>query len=471
MAINSTSTLLKDGYSAGTCVDTTFVPVPEECRRLLRVFAAKTPGFTRDDALLDGVVFEAIAAALHAMFGIVGLEIMNRRNNTTRTSPAIIELPKVSQWDPDRKSDSPLVFRATAIYETAGEGTWFQLHGSLDPWKMLRFIAIAKDAEAEARSTNEAHALIQKHVRNYRAWEIEQLILEHGPSGSIVHSPESWRKTEMGQSLSRHPLVHYAQQTYCPDTPPTPLPKLNDRRPLERIKVVELARIIAGTAVGAAPASMRAEVIRMNSSKLKDYTPAQPSSLMADLDNPANHAKRGFGLQAALQMANKRSKGIIYVDEDCYGPDGCYAEPGSSYVMGQSFGCPPDQGVLPSLPISDTSTGLLAALTIMCAIRDRSTIGGSYHGHAALTEYDMATLDPNVRLYQQEAVQRIQDNDAHILKAWESNGDSMKNEEFFMRFSDSVFVARYADKESSPRWASSPVPFCHHDFKHFSDIR
>jgi hypothetical protein len=558
-------------YGPGSYVDKHFTPLPEECKRLLRLLAERTPGFTKDASLLDGVRFEgdslpcipgpiksqALTATLHAMVGIVGLEILHLRGNTTDTTthidvnhaglypatpalvtvdgeigPAVIKLPTVPQWDSDRQSGSPLVFRATAIYETADKGKWFQLHGSLDPWKVLALIGIGKDFDAKIRSNEEAYALIQESISKYRALEIEQLMLERGLSGSIVHSPEAWRNTEMGQSLARHPLINYSQQTQCPPIPPVPLRRSDDKRPLAGVKVVELVRIIAGSAAGAALASMGAEVIRVNSPKLKDYTPAQPSSLMAgkttiqlDLDDPVDHAKlielfeqadvilqgyrlrslerRGFGLNAALQMANKRGKGIVYVDENCYGPDGCYAErpgwqqvadaaTGSSYVMAQSFGCPPGQGVLPSLPISDMSTGILTALTIMCALRDRTTKGGSYHGHAALAGYNMATLDPEVGLYQREVVQQIGDryqfptwsSDEHvaplyykILKAWSDNSDLVSNEKYYVHFEDSVFgsdlkvlapVVRYEDPETTPRWTSPPVPFCHHEYRPFS---
>jgi crotonobetainyl-CoA:carnitine CoA-transferase CaiB-like acyl-CoA transferase len=571
MALDGSLDDSQSSYGPGTRVDTNFTPVPEECRRLLRLFAEKTPGFTKNAALLNGVLFEgedlpcipgpiksqAITAVLHAMVGIVGLEILHLRGLSTETTtyvntdhaglypatpglvkvdettgPAVLNLPTVPQWDKDRQSNSPLVYRATAIYETADRGTWFQLHGSLDPWGLLRLIGISKDKDAEVRTNDAAYSLIQTHVRMYRAREIEQLMVEHGFSGSIVYSPKGWRDSEMGQRLGRHPLINYAKQTYCPTLPPAPLPTSEGRRPLEGIKVVELARIIAGTAAGALLASMGAEVIRVNSSKLKDYTPAQPSSLMAgkttidlDLNDPTDQARllqlfeeadvilqgyrlrslerRGFGLHAALEIANRRGKGIIYVDENCYGPDGCYAErpgwqqvadaaAGSSYVMAQSFGCPPGQGVLPSLPISDMSTGALTALTIMCAVRDRYVSGGSYHGHCALTAYDMATLDPEVRLYQRNVVQQVQEkyqfapwsSDAHvaplyysIMDAWDRAGTFMKNEDFFVTFSDSVFgsklrvlapIVRYVDEESSPRWTSPPVPFCHHEFRSFS---
>ncbi|RAH65001.1 CoA-transferase family III [Aspergillus aculeatinus CBS 121060] len=557
-------------YGPGTHVDASFTPVPEECKRLLRVFAAKTPGFTQASEMLDGVKFEgdalpcipgpikaqAVTAVLHAMVGIVGLEILQLRGddpgstvcvNTNHaglypatpalvnidghTGPDVIQLPTVPQWDKDRQSGSALVFRATAIYPTADKDTWFQLHGSLDPWIVLRTIGIERDAEATVRSTDDAYALIGSRVRTYRAQEIEQLMLERGLSGSIVHSPAGWRATEMGRSLARHPLVNYKRQGHGPSLPPTPSIKTEDRRPLAGIKVVELARIIAATAAGAALASMGAEVIRVNTSKLKDYTPAQPSSLMAgkttidlDLDDPADHARltalfeqadvviqgyrlgslerRGFGFEDALRMAEKRGRGIVYVDENCYGPDGYYAErpgwqqvadaaAGSSYVMAQAFGCPPGQGVLPSLPISDMSTGILTALTIMCGLRDRARHGGSYRGHSALAAYNMATLDPDVRLYQPEVVQRIQQtyrfpswsSDAHvaplyyeIIKAWDENSDLIRNDDYYVRFSDSVFgndlrvlgpVARYADAETTPRWTTPPVPFCHHEFRTF----
>ncbi|EXK83562.1 hypothetical protein FOQG_12258 [Fusarium oxysporum f. sp. raphani 54005] len=567
-----TTNTSRETYGAGTTVDTEFLPLPAECQRLLRLFAARTPGFTKDESLLSRVNFhgddlpcipgpiksQAVTAVLHAMVGIVGLEILHLRGITTRnqtdidvnhaglypataalvnvdgvTGPEVIKLPTVPQWDKDRASNSPLVYRATAIYETADKGVWFQLHGSLDSWKMLALIGISKDLDTEIRTNDAAYELIQERVRTYRAREIEQLMVEKGLSGSIVYSPEEWRQTEMGKSLSRHPLVNYKQQTQCAALPPVSFPVLKDKRPLAGIKVVELTRIIAGAAAGAALASLGAEVIRVNSSKLKDYTPAQPSSLMAgkttidlDLEDPTDHkrlmqlfeqadvilqgyrlgslARRGFGLEAALELANKRGKGIIYVDENCYGPDGYYAErpgwqqvadaaAGSSYVMGQSFGCPKGQGVLPSLPISDMSTGILTALTIMCGIRDRAKFGGSYHGHASLTAYNMATLDPEVRLYQREVVQRINDkyqfptwsSDVHvaplyysILDAWGKNSDLIKDEKYYVHFSDSDFgsdlrvlgpVVQYDKEEYSPKWNSPPVSFCRHEFRPFSD--
>lgn len=558
-------------FGPGTVIDNDFLAVPQECKRLLRMLASRTPCFTNDEAVLNKVQFQgndlpcipgpiksqALTATLHAMFGIVGLEILQLRGYETNsnkvlvdtdhaglypatpalvtidgiTGPAVIKLDTVPQWDKDRQSGSPLVFRATAIYETGDPGIWYQFHGSLDPWKALAEIGISKTLDATIHTNDEAYNVIGEHIRKYRARELEQLIVEKGLSGNIVYSPKGWRETDMGRSLGRHPLINYKRQTQCPSLPPVPLPQLKDHRPLAGVKVVELVRIIAGSAAGAALASMGAEVIRVNSSKLKDYTPAQPSSLMAgkttidlDLENPADHAKllklfeeadvilqgyrlrslerRGFGLNAALEMANKRGRGIIYVDENCYGPDGVYAErpgwqqvadaaAGSSWVIARSFGLPHGQGVLPSLPISDMSTGIVTALTIALAVRDRTKYGGSYHGHAALAGYNMTTLDPDVRLYRPEIVKKIQEkyrfmpwsSDEHvaplyyeIMRAWKENSMLTEDEKYYVHFYDTVFgrdlrtlapIVKYDEEEISPRWTSPPVPFCHHEFKSF----
>ncbi len=47
----------KDGFGPGTFVDTAFHSMPDESRRLLRLLASQTPGFTRDEAALSEVKF------------------------------------------------------------------------------------------------------------------------------------------------------------------------------------------------------------------------------------------------------------------------------------------------------------------------------------------------------------------------------------------------------------------------------
>jgi hypothetical protein len=47
----------KDVFGPGTYVDTEFHSVPDESRRLLRLLASKTPGFTQDEAAFSDVKF------------------------------------------------------------------------------------------------------------------------------------------------------------------------------------------------------------------------------------------------------------------------------------------------------------------------------------------------------------------------------------------------------------------------------
>jgi hypothetical protein len=98
-------------------------------------------------------------------------------------------------------------------------------------------------------------------------------MLENGLCGSICYTPQEWRKTQMGISLARHPLVNTKRLTHVPPTPPVPFPRIiNDKRPLAGIKVLELARIIAAPACGMILASLGAEVVRVQAERMIDFT-------------------------------------------------------------------------------------------------------------------------------------------------------------------------------------------------------
>ena len=44
-------------YGPGSYTDNEFIPVPQDAERLLKYFASKTPGFTRDLSQLEKVKF------------------------------------------------------------------------------------------------------------------------------------------------------------------------------------------------------------------------------------------------------------------------------------------------------------------------------------------------------------------------------------------------------------------------------
>ncbi|RMZ75090.1 hypothetical protein DV737_g5460, partial [Chaetothyriales sp. CBS 132003] len=113
--------------------------------------------------------------------------------------------------------------------------------------------------------------------------------------------------------------------------------------------------------------------------------------------------RKSFGLNDLLKMANKRGKGIVYIDLDCYGPDGYYAErpgfqqiadaaTGCSYVCGKAYGFEEGVSVLPPLPIADMLSSAVGVIDAMLALRDRAKHGGSYHATVALTAVDAVQL-------------------------------------------------------------------------------
>lgn len=209
--------------------------------------------------------------------------------------------------------------------------------------------------------------------------------------------------------------------------------------------------------------------------------------------------RKGLGLQSMLELAAKRNKGMIYVDENCYGPSGPFAErpgwqqigdaaSGASYIMGKTLGYDEGTGILPPLPISDMTTGIVAALATMLALRDRALKGGSYHVVSSLVAGDTILVDPEVGLYPKNVVQQTLDQFKfkrstpdqfvgeilmEVIDGWNRVFPEYlaQDSPFMASFKDTPFgemvmlkpVARLDDEEATPHWKSGPVPICHHD--------
>jgi hypothetical protein len=287
--------------------------------------------------------------------------------------------------DKGRLAGTPMAFRAWAIYPTRDKDTWYQVMSNLDPDRYLR--AFNLDPHAPVKSNDEAYELIKAEMIKYSARELEQKNMENGFCGQTCFSPKAWLETLMGKSLARHPLLNYKRVPGSDDIPPVPFPRIaGDDRPLAGIKVVELARVIAGPALGAALTSLGAEVVKVESPNLPDpnvsrvfkskrtqltLTKSQPlqmsltagkwtcpldltkeedrqrlHTLLEDADvviqafRRRSLERKGFGLDDVLDMARKRNKGIVYLDLSCYGPDGTYSErPGYQQIADAASGC------------------------------------------------------------------------------------------------------------------------------------
>lgn len=226
------------GYGPGSFVDTSFTPVPKECERILELLAHQTPGFDR--TLLETVSFkgddlpcipgplksQAITAALHAMVGIVGHEILDiKRVKTDRKvfintnmgglfpgTPALIDvdgvdglavlkLPTIPHLRPPPEAHSVdadfdhflmgnnLKLRSQGIYPTATPNVWMQVHGSTNPYAALATLGMNKeyiDADNEKRiGKDEAYEAIKALTTKYRAKELELMFIEQSESSRL----------------------------------------------------------------------------------------------------------------------------------------------------------------------------------------------------------------------------------------------------------------------------------------------
>lgn len=311
---------------AGTFVDNESPNIPEDSRRMFELLAKATPGFTQDPRLWDSVFFEGsaepiapgplkapvIAAALHAMCGVVAKELLEQRDGglsdhrmMVNTDHAALWLGTTSitkrdgidvlQWSKSGKLGEifpkdlekdifkrPMRLRTTACYPTKREGVWYQLHGSLNADPVLETIGL--DAAAQCNDLEDAYKIIGKEVRKFEPEKLEMIHIQKGLCGSICHTPEAWRQTQMYKELSKYPMVNYTHESCVMATPVVPLPVLvGDKRPLAGIKVIELVRIIAGPVIGTILASLGADVIRVNCSRLPDFNVSHLLSIHACL--------------------------------------------------------------------------------------------------------------------------------------------------------------------------------------------
>lgn len=401
--------------------------------------------------------------------------------------------------------------------------------GSLNPSAWLKAFNLDENA---ANSRDEAYEIIKAELTKYSASELEWKSMKHGFCGSTCFSPQEWRETLMGKDLARHAMVNYEQVPAYFNLPPVPFSVSSDQRPLAGIKVVELSRVIAAPMMGSMLAALGAEVIRIEPPHLHDMQvlnltlTAGKRTCGLDLNKESDRQhlecliaeadvfiqafrlrsldRRGYGLHNVLEMANKRGKGIVYVDLNCYGPDGYYAErpgfqqladaaSGCSYVMGKALGFEEGTGVLPSLPVSDMLSGAVGVIDVLLALRDRAIKGGSYHAAVALTAIDTAHLERDVGLYPPETVQKIQDKHGFakitpdqmmseileiVLHAWEKSTPLVTQDDLFVTFKKTPFgedhrmlapVVKFETKATNPGYKWGPVPYCWEDYPTFSD--
>lgn len=249
----------------------------------------------------------------------------------------------------------------------------------------------------------------------WNGFELEETLAELKLSGAVARSRQEWLDHPQGQFLSRLPPV---QVTRIGDGPPMPFAPA--MRPLSGLRVLDLARYLAGPVAARILAEQGADVLRATEPlnpdsplNIMDTSPGKRSAFVdlgrpGDLDRllelvstadvfvqgfrPGALAKFGLSPEALAE----RRPGIVYLSISAFGAGGPWMRRGAFDVLAQTVTGlaveegSPEEPLLQAagLPI-DYTTGYLAVAGIVSALVRRATEGGSYHIEVSLGRTSM----------------------------------------------------------------------------------
>ncbi|KAG5981856.1 hypothetical protein E4U54_006538, partial [Claviceps lovelessii] len=309
------------------------------------------------------------------------------------------------------------------LYETSEAGEYYHIHGSLEASTTLNMLGL-ESHRPDLTSHDDIVNVIEAAVKRFTIGQLEALNAKHRQAGVKAFKHRDFLQTPHGKA--NRSLPPWSVTNLESTTPKYPLPDNGDRRILSGIKVLDLCRIIAGPTIARILGEYGAEVLKVTSPHLSDVPFFQVDGNMgkrtAELDlktpqgrrifeqllgyvdvvvdgyRPGALDKLGYGPKAMADIAVKRGKGIVYVNENCFGYEGEWAgRPGWQQIADCVTGIAWEQGrfmgldepVVPPFPISDYGTGCMGAIAALAGLYHRTTKGGSWHGMASLLHYDL----------------------------------------------------------------------------------
>ncbi|MDR3511311.1 MAG: CoA transferase [Caulobacteraceae bacterium] len=363
---------------------------------------------------------EAAAAAL-AAGGVLAADLWRLRGGegqavSVSTREAAAGLVSFLHQRFEDESRAPNMRRAFDTERTAvagfmptRDGRTVFLHPSFPPSTARLVALLGCPDEREA---------VLKTVAGWDALDLEDAIAEAGVCGAMVRTPEEWDASDQGRALAALPVVEVIKLA---DSPPEPLPEPagGADAPLSGARVLDLTRVLAGPTCARTLAQYGAQVLHVASPNLPLVEPfvsdTSHGKLSAYLDLAGEDSRArlrelvrgadvfsqgyrvgsldrlGFG---PLELARLRP-GIIYASINCYGHEGGWrGRPGWEQLaqtvtgMAQLHGGEAGPELQPGA-VTDYTTGYLAALGCLIALKRRALHGGSYLVRASLCQTGM----------------------------------------------------------------------------------
>ncbi|KAJ5186373.1 CoA-transferase family III [Penicillium cf. viridicatum] len=416
-------------------------------------------------------------------------------------------------WDTNKAQANLYRSLCTNVYKTKDD-RYFHLHGIIYLYQ-LAFITHANESvttgsmnpEPTLASVGLPHWMpkldnspredvvkfYQERVQEFDSADLEHLASEvHNQAGTICWTPEEYFASEHGQAngkIGLYEIHHHANPMQEPCWWPSS-PDTSANRPLAGLKVVDLARVIAGPAISRGLAEMGASVMRVAAPHLCDFSfvhcdmnwgkwnslldlrlARDQDSLRALIEDadvvvtgyrPGVLDKYGFSEKDILKIGNDRGRGIIYARENSYGWYGPWAKRsgwqqisdancGVAMEYGRGMGL--DEPVIPVFPNSDYCTGVCGTAGVLDALLRRATGGGSYTIDIALNYYSQ-WLVRSVGTYPEKVWQKLwSDNGRPVFRHYHTMFDTIPAHVQLLKKSsaDRVFHPRHFQDLHSPQ--------------------
>jgi crotonobetainyl-CoA:carnitine CoA-transferase CaiB-like acyl-CoA transferase len=348
-------------------------------------------------AACGAAAIAATAAAAAQLWMMRGGETQNIRINARHAAAA---MRSATYLRIDGKVPPPLWDRLSGFYQVR-DGRFVSIHCNF---------ANHAAAAASVLATPMERAAMEAAARIWNGVDLEDAIHEAGGCAGFVRTAAEWQAHPQSAAVAQQRLIEI---TRIGDAPPQP-PASPAERPLEGLRVLDLARVLAGPACTRALAEHGAEVLKVNSPHLPHSGAVELDTGMGklashlDLANPADAARlRGLAAQCDVFSQSYRPDalagrgfgpadlaalrpGIVAVTLTAWGPTGPWAARRGfdsivQCVSGMAHAS--GDGTRPRLlPVSaiDYVSGYLMAFGAMVALARRATEGGSWHVRVSL---------------------------------------------------------------------------------------